>query len=93
MSKLLQKERIKREEKRYKKKLREAQTSADKTDAGRYTRQAEETLIKMKKGLFSHSSAELQLSAVEGVDWEQGLIDRLVGSGRLIVSGTGNEDM
>lgn len=49
MSKLLQKERIKREEKRYKKKLREAQTSADKTDAGRYTRQAEETLIKIDK--------------------------------------------
>jgi uncharacterized membrane protein YdbT with pleckstrin-like domain len=49
--------------------------------------------IIVKKGLFSHSSAELQLSAVEGVDWEQGLIDRLVGSGRLIVSGTGNEDM
>jgi len=49
VSKLLQKERIKREEKRYKKKLREAQTSADKTDAGRYTRQAEETLIKIDK--------------------------------------------
>lgn len=47
----------------------------------------------IKKGLFRHSSEELQLWSIEEVDWEQGLIDRLFGIGRLVVCGTGDEDM
>jgi hypothetical protein len=30
----------------------------------------------IKKGLFAHTSEELQLWSIEEVDWEQGLLDR-----------------
>jgi uncharacterized membrane protein YdbT with pleckstrin-like domain len=47
----------------------------------------------VKKGLFTRSSEELQLWSIEEVDWEQGLLDRFFGFGRLIICGTGDEDM
>ncbi len=47
----------------------------------------------VKRGLFTHSSEELQLRSIEEVDWEQGLFDRLFGFGRLVICGTGEEEM
>ena len=46
-----------------------------------------------RRGLVRRSTEELQLSAVEEVRLEQGLLGRLLGFGRVIVSGTGIEDV
>jgi membrane protein YdbS with pleckstrin-like domain len=46
-----------------------------------------------RRGLVRRSTEELQLSAVEEVRLEQGLLGRLLGFGRVVVSGTGIEDV
>lgn len=46
-----------------------------------------------RHGLVSRSTEEMQLSAVEEVRLEQGILGRLLGFGRVIVSGTGIEDV
>ena len=46
-----------------------------------------------RRGLVRRSTEELQLSAVEQVRLEQGLLGRLLGFGRIVVSGTGIEDV
>jgi len=46
-----------------------------------------------RRGLVRRSTEELQLSAVEEVRLEQGILGRLFGFGRIIVSGTGIEDL
>ncbi len=46
-----------------------------------------------RRGLVRRSTEELQLSAVEEVRLEQGLLGRLLGFGRIVVSGTGIEDV
>jgi uncharacterized membrane protein YdbT with pleckstrin-like domain len=46
-----------------------------------------------RRGLVRRSTEELQLRAVEEVRLEQGLVGRLLGFGRVVVSGTGIEDV
>lgn len=46
-----------------------------------------------KTGWISRSTDELELSSVEGVEVEQGIFGRIFGYGRLIISGTGVEDV
>ena len=46
-----------------------------------------------RHGLVRRSTEELQLNAVEEVRLEQGLLGRLLGFGRIVVSGTGIEDV
>lgn len=46
-----------------------------------------------KTGWISRSTDELELSSVEGVEVEQGILGRIFGYGRLIISGTGVEDV
>jgi len=46
-----------------------------------------------RRGLIRRSTEELQLSAIEEVRVEQSILGRLLGFGRLTVSGTGVEDL
>jgi uncharacterized membrane protein YdbT with pleckstrin-like domain len=46
-----------------------------------------------RRGLISRSTEELQLRSVEEVRLEQGILGRLFGFGRVVVSGTGEEDV
>ena len=46
-----------------------------------------------RRGLVSRSTEELQLRAVEEVNLEQSILGRILGYGRVTVSGTGEEDM
>ena len=46
-----------------------------------------------RRGLVRRSTEELQLRAVEGVQLEQGILGRILGFGRVIISGTGIEDV
>ncbi len=47
----------------------------------------------LRRGLIRRSTEELQLRAVEEVQLEQGILGRIFGFGRVIVSGTGIEDV
>ena len=47
----------------------------------------------LKTGWFSRSTDELALHSVEGVEVEQSILGRLFGYGRLIISGTGEEEV
>lgn len=47
----------------------------------------------VKRGWLTRTSEELELSSIEEVDWEQSVLDRLFGFGRLVICGTGDEDM
>ena len=44
-----------------------------------------------KSGIFSRKVDELQIKKVEGVDVSQGLIERMLGYGTLVMSGTGTQ--
>ena len=44
-----------------------------------------------KSGVFSRKTDELQLKKIEGVDVKQGLIERMLGYGTLVMSGTGTQ--
>lgn len=46
-----------------------------------------------KTGIISRSTDELQLSKLEGVDVRQGIVDRLMGVGTLVFSGTGTQQV
>jgi uncharacterized membrane protein YdbT with pleckstrin-like domain len=46
-----------------------------------------------RRGLVRRSTEELQLRAVEEVRLEQGILGRILGFGRVVVSGTGIEDI
>ena len=46
-----------------------------------------------KRGLFSRSSADLQLRAIEQVGLEQGVVARLLNMGRVQIHGTGVDDV
>ncbi len=46
-----------------------------------------------RRGLVSRSTEELQLRAVEEVRLEQGILGRIFGFGRVVISGTGIEDI
>jgi hypothetical protein len=46
-----------------------------------------------RRGLIRRSTEELQLRAVEEVRLEQSIVGRILGFGRVIVSGTGIEDI
>jgi PH (Pleckstrin Homology) domain-containing protein len=46
-----------------------------------------------RRGLVGRSTEELQLRAVEEVRLEQGILGRIFGFGRVVVSGTGIEDI
>ncbi len=47
----------------------------------------------VKRGWLSRSSEEIELWSIEQVDWRQDAIDRLFGFARLVVCGTGDDDM
>jgi uncharacterized membrane protein YdbT with pleckstrin-like domain len=44
-----------------------------------------------KSGLISRSTDELQLKKIEGVDVKQGILERILGYGSVILSGTGSQ--
>ena len=44
-----------------------------------------------KSGIISRGTDELQLKKIEGVDVRQGVIDRMLGMGDIILSGTGSQ--
>jgi len=44
-----------------------------------------------KSGLISRSTDELQLKKIEGVDVKQGIVERLLGYGSVVLSGTGSQ--
>jgi Bacterial PH domain len=46
-----------------------------------------------RRGLVRRSTEEMQLRAVEEVRLEQGILGRILGFGRIVVSGTGVEDI
>jgi membrane protein YdbS with pleckstrin-like domain len=46
-----------------------------------------------KRGWLRRSSDELELFSIEEVDWEQSLLVRVFGFGRLMIYGTGEEEM
>lgn len=49
--------------------------------------------IALKTGFFNRTTQELELSSIESVELQQNLLGRIFGFGRLIVSGTGIEDL
>ena len=44
-----------------------------------------------KSGLISRSTDELQLKKIEGCDVKQGIIERMLGYGSVVLSGTGSQ--
>jgi uncharacterized membrane protein YdbT with pleckstrin-like domain len=46
-----------------------------------------------KTGLFTRNTHELELDSVEGVELQQSFLGRLFGYGKLVISGTGVEDV
>ena len=44
-----------------------------------------------KSGLISRSTDELQLKKIEGVDVRQGIVERMLGYGSVVLSGTGSQ--
>jgi len=44
-----------------------------------------------KSGLISRSTDELQLKKIEGVDVKQGIVERMLGYGSVVLSGTGSQ--
>ncbi len=49
--------------------------------------------VVQKTGFFTRSTQELELDSVEGVELEQSFLGRLFGYGKLVISGTGVDDV
>ncbi len=47
----------------------------------------------LKRGLLTRHTEETQLSAIEEINVDQGLLGRLLGFGRVTVQGTGDDDV
>ncbi len=47
----------------------------------------------VKRGVLGRDTEELELWSIEEVDLKQNPLDRVLGFGRLVISGTGDDDM
>ena len=45
----------------------------------------------IKRGIIARDTFEMQRSKIESIDVKQGILDRIIGSGNIIVTGTGGK--